>query len=81
MPAESSRTSGMREAGPQLVLELLEDVLRGDDEDALAPAAADQLGEDQPISRVLPSPTTSAISSAGGPQRLERQLAPGAAGS
>ena len=36
-----------REPGPQLQLELLEDLLRGDDEDAVAAAAADQLGEDE----------------------------------
>ena len=37
---------GDRETGPQLVLELLEDVPRGDHQDALAAAAPDQLGED-----------------------------------
>ena len=37
-----------REAGPQLLLELLQHLLRGDDQDPLAPAAADQLGQDQP---------------------------------
>ena len=37
-----------REPGPQLVLELLQDLLRGDHQDAVAAAAADQLGEDQP---------------------------------
>ena len=36
-----------REPGPQLQLELLEDLLRGDDQDAVAAAAADQLGEDE----------------------------------
>ena len=36
-----------REPGPQLVLELLQHLLRGDDQDALAPAAADQLGQDE----------------------------------
>ena len=35
-----------REAGPQLVLHLLEDVLRGDDQDAFTAAAPDQLGQD-----------------------------------
>ena len=35
-----------REPGPQLELHLLEHVPRGDDEDALAAAAADELGED-----------------------------------
>ena len=37
-----------REPGPQLLLELLEDLLRGHYQDPVAPAAADQLGEDQP---------------------------------
>ena len=36
-----------REPGPQLELELLEDLLRGDDEDPVAAAAADQLGQDE----------------------------------
>ncbi len=35
------------EPGPQLVLELLQDVAGGDDQDALAPAPADQLRQDQ----------------------------------
>ena len=35
------------EAGPQLVLELLEDVAGRDHQDLVAPAPADQLGEDQ----------------------------------
>ena len=36
------------EARPQFVLELLQDVLRRDDQDAVAPAASDQLREDHP---------------------------------
>ena len=37
-----------REPGPQLPLELLQHLLRRDDQDPVAPAPADQLGEDQP---------------------------------
>lgn len=37
-----------REARPQLVLELLQDVLRRHDEDALAASAPDQFGQQQP---------------------------------
>ena len=45
-----------REPGPQLLLELLEDLLRGDDQDPVAAAAADQLGEDQPDLQRLAQP-------------------------
>ncbi len=46
MPAESSRTNGSANRRPHLVLHLLQHVPGGDDEDPLAAAAADQLGED-----------------------------------
>ena len=46
MPARVQPDERQREPGPQLVLHLLQHVPRGDDEDPLAAAAADQLGED-----------------------------------
>ena len=46
MPAESRRTNGSAKRHPHLVLHLLQHVPRGDDQDAFAAAAADQLGED-----------------------------------
>ena len=45
-----------REPGPQLLLELLEHLLRGHHQDPVAPAAADQLGEDQPDLQRLAQP-------------------------
>ena len=45
-----------REPGPQLLLELLEDLLRRHDQDPVASAAADQLGEDQPDLQRLAQP-------------------------
>ena len=38
---------GNGETGPQFLLELFEDLLGGDDEDAFAPAPADEFGEDE----------------------------------
>ena len=47
MPTRVQPDERDREPRPQLQLELLEDLLRGDDEDAVAAAPPDQLGEDE----------------------------------
>ncbi len=71
LPADPLDTLGVEpdqrdgEPGPQLVLELFEDVAGRDDQDLVASTPPDELGEDQADSSVLPRPTASAISSRG----------------
>ena len=56
MPTRVEAHERQREPGPQLELHLLEDVTRGDHEDPLAAAAADELGEDHPDLERLAEP-------------------------
>ena len=62
-----------REPGPQLLLELLEHLLRGHHQDPVAPAAPDQLGEDQPDLQRLAQPHHVREQHAG-PQPLQGEL-------
>ena len=68
-----------REPGPQLLLELLEHLLRGHHQDPVAPAAPDQLGEDQPDLQRLAQPHHVREQDAG-PEALSARARPGAAG-
>ena len=79
MPSRVEPHERDREAGPQLVLELLEDVARGDHEDLVAPAAADQLGQDHPDLEGLAEPDRVGDQEAG-PEAGRAPCAPRGAG-